>query len=371
MSGSRSIKICVIGESPSTHEVSRAEIFQTLGHEVELVTVVDGPTKTKLKHTVAASASVGTLARFKAMWRTLRNIRADLYHVHYASGHGAVVASLQNKKPLAISVMGGDVLFGEQGSRGWPARWLTRHALRRADLVTVKSQRLRETVVSMGVDSSRIMEVVWGVDPGQFRFDPERRKEQRRRWGVDDQTPILFSPRPLQPLYNQALMLEALKFDHSQTSHVRLVVSTYGLDGTYKALLESLAQRFGLSERVIWDAPRDSDGMVDAYCGSDVVLSLASSDGIPQAPLEAMACSRPVVLGDLPGFKPLFDDCGAARLAPLKAEAVREALCDVLGRPDVRKAMQEAGPVFVNDRADLRQEALRVESAFKKLVQPT
>ena len=224
------MRLCVLGAASSAHVVARAKVFADFGHDVTLTTPAQGDAL-GLKSVVCARGNQGRLAWLISVIRAVKSIDADIYHAHYAAELTTWVAWLLGKRPLVITVMGGDVLFAEQGSLGPVGRWLTRRAVLGADLVTVKSPLLGEVVAGWGVARDRIMNVVWGVDARIFAPDVEGAAKRRVQWGISVNDTVLFSPRMLKPLYNQVLMVEAL----AKVPGVRLVLSTYNEDPAYHA----------------------------------------------------------------------------------------------------------------------------------------
>jgi hypothetical protein len=57
--------------------------------------------------------------------RLLLRCRPDIVHVHYAYSLYGWAAGLLGCRPLVVTVMGGDVLFEEQGSPTPIGKWLT------------------------------------------------------------------------------------------------------------------------------------------------------------------------------------------------------------------------------------------------------
>ena len=135
----RPLTICAIGSSNSTHVVSRVKCFADRGHRVFLIcdsrAGIEGVTE------LVAPEALGDQVRFfraldsaslwlrgRPIWRLrmlsvvlnvarlIRRCRPDIVHVHYAYNPSAWLAMLAGYHPLVVSVMGGDVLFDEQGS---------------------------------------------------------------------------------------------------------------------------------------------------------------------------------------------------------------------------------------------------------------
>lgn len=356
------MKICALGAASSAHVVARAKVFADFGHDVTLITPAEGDAQ-GLDAVVCARAGKGRLAWLKSVLCAVRGAKADIYHAHYAAELTTWAAWLLGKRPLVVTVMGGDVLFGEQGSLGPVGRWLTRRAVLGADLVTVKSPLLGDVVRSWGVAPERIMDVVWGVDTRTFKRGEAGALARQAEWGLGPDDKIAFSPRMLKPLYNQILMVEAL----ARIPTVKLVVSTYNEDADYRRQVEKRAQELGVEDRVVFVPPVSANDMAASYSAADVVLSLPPSDGTPQSVMEAMACAAPVIMTDLDRFKPLFTHAVTGWFVKLNPVAVADAMLTVLSDPDLYARLAKEGCDLVKAKADFSAQARAVEARMKDL----
>ena len=87
------------------------------------------------------------------IWRTIRQVRPDIVHVHYAS-KGLSAIPLIGKIPLVVTVMGSDIMT-EAGYRG-PYAFFTRILLNRADFITSKSDYMDKRLKSIGSYQNKI-----------------------------------------------------------------------------------------------------------------------------------------------------------------------------------------------------------------------
>jgi len=357
------MRICVLGAASSAHVVARAKVFADFGHDVTVVTPADGDTLV-LNTRSCTRAGRGRLAWLRAVFDVVRSTDADVYHAHYAAELTTWMAWVLGKRPLAITVMGGDVLFDEQGSLGMVGRWLTRRAILGADLVTVKSPMLGDVVASWGVPRERILDIVWGVDGRVFAPDADGGARCRAEWGVAADDKVLFSPRMLKPLYNQMLMVEAL----ARMDTVKLVLSTYNEDPAYRAKVERRAVDLGVADRVSFAPAVPASEMAASYSAADVVLSLPPSDGTPQSVMEAMACGVPVIMTDLDRFKPLFTHADTGWFTALNATAVADGILTLLSDPDLYGRLSTNAKTLVREKADFESQARTVEARLLELV---
>ena len=362
--------ICVLGAASSPHVVTRAEAFATRGYDVRLLSPVPGRSDL-VPIDFPGSTARGILGKLRLLWWTTTRLlsqRADIFHAHYAAEVGTWLAWLLGRRPLVISVMGGDVLFDEQGTLGPTGRWLTRRALRGADLVTVKSPDLADVVSSFGVSRDRIETVIWGVDRDIFRFDETAGQAFRDEVGVLAGQQLVFSPRIMNPFYNIHLLVDAWPDVIRAVPNAVLVISRFGADSDYEARLRKRISELGLGQSVRFADARPPSAMPGAYSGSDAVISVPPSDGFPQAIIEAAACGRPVILTDLARFHAFFRPDIDVLYTALDRAAIAKAVIAALAASDASRRRAAAAAEAVAAQADFHENVDRVERRFAQLM---
>ena len=83
--------------------------------------------------------------------------------------------------------------------------------------------------------------------------------------------------------------------------------------------LHALVQRLGLTDRVRFLGA--TDDVAGLYAASDVYVHASTSEGFPNAVIEAMAAGLPVVATDLPGIRDAVGEVGGSHLVPAGSAA--------------------------------------------------
>src|SRR5204862_2479297 len=148
------------------------------------------------------------LFRMVGFVRLLRRCRPDIVHVQYAYSLSGWAAGLLGCRPLVVTVMGGDVLFEEQGSPTPIGKWLTLELLRKADYITSKSHHLTEILDGFGGFADKTERILWGVPVETFRRVDV--SSLRRRLGIAAQRRAILSPTIFRPLYRCDLVGDAM-----------------------------------------------------------------------------------------------------------------------------------------------------------------
>lgn len=364
------LKIVALGNAAGPHDRTRAAVFAGLGHDVSMISIAAADVPgVKLIQVRGGETAGGHWRRVALLLGTIRAAlgqRADIWHAHYAADYGTWAAALALRRPLVVTVMGGDVLFSEQGSQNAIGRALTRFALRRADLVLVKSNALGDVVASFGVPRARIMRVIWGIDRTRFQADPAESARLRAEWGANGR-PVLLAPRMLQAFYNHHLLIEALPAIVAAGHDVIVVFALKSADPAYRARIEADADRLGVAGRLRFAPPRAPETMASLYAAADLVVSLAPSDGMPQTPLEAGAVERATLMTDLPRYRELFSDDESVVMTPLDSAAIARHASRLLADAALRARIAAGANRVMRENADLANEARRVEARYVEL----
>jgi glycosyltransferase involved in cell wall biosynthesis len=365
------MRIAVVGSGRSVHAIARTAALAGLGHEVRFVTVgdvlpapgVDVRTRPLPREPLAAARAA------RGFLDDLRRFAPELLHLHYAGGKLGTMAALSGLHPLVVTVMGGDVL-PEQHAGGL-SRWerrATRRILDAADLLLVKSAALRRALAAWGPFAGKSEIVTWGVDPAVFHRDPDAAAALRHRLALSPSDRVILSPRPLQPLYNVHLLVEAMPEVIAHVPSAVLVVTEYNLDPKYADGLRQRVAALGLGDRVRFAGAVAAADMPALHSLAEIEASVPSSDGLPQSLFEAMACGTPVVLGRLAAYEEVVADGESALLADFEPRAIASALVRLLTDHALRGRLARSGLERVREVAFLPAELRRVDALYRDVV---
>jgi glycosyltransferase involved in cell wall biosynthesis len=385
----RPLTICAVGPSTSSHVVSRVRCFAERGHRVFLIcevrTGIDGVTElvpsealgervpivrvlnaTSLRLRGRPLRGVSLLSLLLSFPELVRQCRPDVVHVHYAYSVWAWMATVANHHPLVVSVMGGDILFDEQGSPTPRGRRLTLQLLESADLITSKSEYLIETLDRLGDFGSKAMKVVWGVDLRRFRRVPA--DGLRATLGLAERDLVILSPKILQRFYNVHLLVEAMPRITAAIPQARLLITEYAADKDYKADIVQRVQTLGLEQHVRFVGHVPHSDMPLYYSLADVTVAVPSSDGLPQTLFEGMACESPSILSRLPRYEEVVAHGESAYFVEIAPESIADGVIRLLGDRVLHERIARTGRQLVAAHADFERDVARMEEKYYELV---
>ena len=360
------MRLCFIGPAESIHTQRWLQAFVDRGHQVHLVTL-PGESLSLDRVTVHPLPDGKPKVRFVqwtlALRRILGQVRPHVLHGHYLTRYGWLAAA-SGFRPLVLTAWGTDAYVDPQHSR--PGRWATGWALRRADLTTVDAADLRDRVIALGADPSRVRVIQWGVNTDVFRPDVDTTAlRDRLALGA---APVILSTRALTPTYNQDVMVEALPAIRRAAPGAVLVIKYGGCDPDYLAGVRDAVTRLGLGDAVRFVDATPHHELAAYYALADVFVSIASSDSTPVSLLEAMACGATPVVSDLPALREWVTDGENGYLVPPRdPAALAAALVSVLTSDTWRGCARALNRQMIEARADHRREMDRVEQLYASL----
>jgi glycosyltransferase involved in cell wall biosynthesis len=359
------LRVLVAGWLNSPHVAAWAEAVAGAGHEVELAGRVV-PQWPELELTVPSHrlpAGLPPPLRGLHMSHELARVAAtyepDLVHAHYLPEYGWMAAR-ERLAPLVCSAWGSDVL-----GAGRIARLRSRRALKGAALVLADSAHLAREVRTLAGRNVRIEIVRWGLDLD--RFSPGDAGAARDALGLDGEGPLVAGVRGLRPVYNPELLLEAFALVRRRRPEARLLLK-HPLDST-PAFVGEAIERLGLADAVTVLGNLPVERLPDVYRAADVVVSIPSSDSSPRSVWEAFACGRPVVVSDLPWAQDELEAGGQALLAPLRADAVAEAIGRVLDDDALAGRLSQEGRSLAAAELDPAKSAAGIDSLYRSVVE--
>jgi glycosyltransferase involved in cell wall biosynthesis len=299
----------------------------------------------------------------------LHRCEPDVVHIHYAYGLYGWLAGLFGSRPLVVTVMGGDVLFEEQGSPSAAGKWLTARLLRQSDYITTQSDFLTAAVDRLGDFGGKTERVLWGVSLDKFR----RRDASRLRatLGLKPEARVVLSAKILQPFYRIDLVVEAMAIVRRSCPEAVLVITEYLAEPAYREQIVRRVAELELGEHVVFGGVVADGDMPELYSLSTVSIAVPSSDGMPQALLESLACETPQILTRLSRYEELVQHEESAYFVDPTPESIAEGIVRLLEDEELRSRIALQGRRIVEEQANVDEQAARVERRLRELAATT
>ncbi|MHB8389122.1 MAG: glycosyltransferase [Acidobacteriaceae bacterium] len=308
----------------------------------------------------------GKIIKSRELLTLLRQLEPEAIICHYASGDHFFSAIAYGRCPVGTIAMGHDVLY-EEGDSFVPAftKLLTRMGLRQSHYVVAKSTFLAKRIRSYGVRSP--VEVnYWGANLTRYR--PGEQIEARRALRLAESGVIILSPRAIEPRLNIHLIVEAFHALAAKYHDASLVILGRSSQN-YKNRIKETIARLNLADKtyVLDEIPEEI--LSQYYQASDVVVSMASSEGFPNTLLEVMACKVPMVVGQIAQIEELLEDDRNAWICDLSAPAIAAAIEDILRDGEKRRRIVSAAYETVKRYGDIRKNGVLFSDRLKQIAE--
>ncbi len=244
-----------------------------------------------------------------------------------------------------------------------------RFALTRADAILTVSRQLRDHILSLGIEASRVHLFPNGVDPALFRPAP-RDLSVRAPFGLTNELVVGFVGG-LRAWHGVELLPEILQQLLPRHPRVRLIVVG---DGPLRAALEERLRALGLSDKAVMAGSLPHTAVAPMIQQFDVAIA-------PYPPLdhafyfsplkvyEYMACGVPVVATDQGQLAELIRHGETGLLCPPGDVAALAAACDrLLTDPALRAGMGEAAAKTVQTHFTWDHNASRAIELARTLI---
>jgi glycosyltransferase involved in cell wall biosynthesis len=259
-------------------------------------------------------------------------------HYYYPDGVAAALLAQWFNKPLTITARGTDLNLIPQYTL--PRRMMQWAAAKAQGSIGVCAA-LVDVLRGWGVAEDRLHVMRNGVDLQRFRPLPQA--EMRKELAVDG-APLLLSVGYLIERKGHHIAIEALAKLLPSYPQARLVIVG---DGAERSNLLALANRLGVTDRLILAGAIPNIELLRWYSAADVLVLASSREGWANVLLEAMACGTPVVATRIWGTPEVVTHDKAGRLvAERTGEGFAQGIAQLLQAGSDRAAVRSFAEGF-------------------------
>jgi glycosyltransferase involved in cell wall biosynthesis len=358
------VTIVFVAPHASEHTRRWVAFFAERGHDVHDVTCGDTPPGADAprgRYTVPdlgrpRPGQLGYVLALRRARTLIRALRPDIVHAHHATSYGLLGAGA-GIHPFVVTCHGTDVL-------GSPRNPVLRHVvartLRAADLITVPGDHMRPVVERLAGHDARVAVFQYGVVVDEL----EAVAAAASRSSADAGQLRVVTARPLEPHYHTSLVIEAVA---ELVARGRDCVYDVAGAGSDRSRLEHVAEAAGVAGRVRFHGRLAEAETQRLLAAADAYVSIAASDGVSIALLEAMALGPIPVVADIVSNREWIRDRENGVLVDITSGAVADGIDAAvsLDREVVRRRNLE----LVRARADRFTNLARCEALLVELVQ--
>jgi L-malate glycosyltransferase len=276
---------------------------------------------------------------------------------------GAFVAALSGFRPLIAMSWASDVLTLPD-KRPW-MEWVAQFTLRRAELVVVDCEVVRDRVLSLApLRPDQVICFPWGIDLKVFR-PAVSALQLRSRLGWKSNR-VVISTRRFEPIQGTMIFLEAMLRVFPKCPDVRVLMVG---DGSLRPQVEAFIARHRLKDRFYLPGQVPEPVLADYYNEADLYVSATYSDGASISLLQAMACGLPVIVTSGYGNLEWALHARNGWLYPAgDTQALAAALVEGLNDTAARSSMGRVNAAVVRERANWDENVQQLLLGYNRIL---
>lgn len=274
------------------------------------------------------------LAQIWSAWRLVRTRSIQVIHAHWLIPQGLTAALLQwlpGPEPQFMVTSHGADLFALKGAA---LQRIKRHVIRRASAISVVSEAMRQRLRQIDDGADIVHVLPMGVDL-QSRFVPAPHVQR-------SDNELLFVGRLVEKKGLRHL-LDAMPAVLAARPDARLVIAGFGPG---EGALKDQASALGIGRRVKFLGAVSQTGLPDLYRRAAVFVApfveadSGDQEGLGLVLVEALGCGCPVVVGDVPAVRDVFESAPRRIINPRDTRALAATILDTLAHQ--RASLDEA-----------------------------
>ena len=307
-----------------------------------------------------------------------REHRNDIEIVHFLNLHHVATPWMRRLRRLGIATVFTCSMLGDLSPHGWKRmlqRFDRRLPLNQVDQVVAGSSVMRRYLEELGV-STPIRVIPNGVDLQKFRpIDSTAHKRRlRRELGLGQDWQVILAVGSITPRKGIDILVAAFArlSRRYQNAHLVLVGPLLGARGTatsaFHQRLRRTIETAGLEDRVIFTGIVNN--VEDYMRAADLFVLASRREGMPNAPLESMACGVPVIMTPFVGLPTEFGLAGVHyALSVFETEGLASDIEGLLKSAPDRQGLGRRARQWVERKLDLKCSVHEYAALYRELAE--
>lgn len=264
------------------------------------------------------------LAQVWSAWRLVRTRNIQVIHAHWLIPQGLTAALLQwlpgPEVRFMVTSHGADLF----ALRGVVLQRIKRHVIRRASAISVVSEAMRKRLRQIDNVADAVRVLPMGVDL-RSRFAPAPDIERSNN-------ELLFVGRLVEKKGLRHL-LDAMPAVLAARPDARLVIAGFGPE---EGALKDQVSVLGIGRSVKFLGAVSQADLPDLYRRAAVFVApfveadSGDQEGLGLVVVEALGCGCPIVVGDVPAVRDVFDGASHRVINPRNTPELVAAILDIL-----------------------------------------
>lgn len=314
-----------------------------------------------------------------ALIHLIKKKKIDVVNAHWILPNGFIagVAKIFTGVKVVSTLPGSDVYMAQ---KNYLFSLMARFATYMSDRVTSNSPQLLDDLAKIYTKDNSKQEIVknkfspiiYGVDPNVFKPVNKMNKIIRKKLNIPDNNLIVLGVGRLVAKKGFKYLIKAIPTILKVNKNITFVIIG---EGDQRKLLENLLKKLDLEKSVKLPGWAKYDELIYYYnvCDAFILPSVRDEEGNLDdqsvSVVEAMACSKPVITTDFPGYKIVMRNSKNGYLVPEKdAQKMSQAIIKLISSPKLRNDMGKTSREIVLNHFSWNSIGKEYTLLFEKLL---
>jgi glycosyltransferase involved in cell wall biosynthesis len=213
-----------------------------------------------------------------------------------------------------------------------------------SDVIVVNSYNGQRNLATLGMPAKKLVVIYNGLDCENFsRKAPADIQQLRQSLGVEQNEFLIVLPGRMSPEKNHLLLISAAQRLDLLRQRIKIAFAGNEFYPETKQAIVTQIAKSGTKDRFLLLGPRTDMPLL--YSAADVVVLPSIWEGFPNALVEAMSCSTPVIASNISDNSRIIDDPNVGILFESNNDVqLADAIQTILNlTPDERRSMGTRG----------------------------
>lgn len=249
----------------------------------------------------------------------------------FIAGFLAVIAGIIIKKPVIVSVHGYEFTVSKL------QLLLKKFTCSKATIIRANSKIVKDTIVSWGINSNKIVIIEDRVDCEHFSPNVNG-IEIRDKLKIKNK--MVLSVGSLIEIKGFDTLLESISLVKEEIDGIKFVIVG---EGILKNHLSKMVEKLGISENVIFTGNINYQNLPKYYAASDLFVHPSYVESMGRVILEAQASGKPVVATNVGGIPEAVSKESAILVPPKNSKELSNSIIKVLKNENLIQDMSSKG----------------------------
>lgn len=220
----------------------------------------------------------------------------------------------------------------------------------------------KEQYSKMGVGEDRIEIVPLGINLDEYKNLPDK-GNFKSKYGIDENEKLILFLGRIHKIKGLDLLIDS--FSQIKNENVKLAI--VGGDYGFKDELEKQIEKYGLSDKVIFPGVLTGKDKIEALTDCDIFVMPSRYESFTTSGLEAMACSKPLVLTKNNHIHTWVKD-NVGLTCEFDEEDLSECMKTLLNDEELCEKFGKTGRELIENEYDWNKVSKQIEGIYKNCI---